>query len=242
MNGAGTHSGAAGARPAVDVGETGPGCREGRILIGIAGGTASGKTLVANRIFESLGGRRVVILKEDHYYFDLAHLPFEERVRTNFDHPDAFDSDLLRAHLQTLLRGEAVESPNYDFSRHVRLPETTRILGHPIVVLEGILVLSDEELRSMMDIKVFVDTDSDIRLMRRIRRDVADRGRTLESVLDQYERFVRPMHLQFVEPTKRYADIILPEGGYNRVAIDLLCTKIASVLAERWPLAEEENG
>jgi uridine kinase len=214
--------------------------REGRILIGIAGGTASGKSLVANRIFEALGGRRVVIIKQDHYYRDLAHLPWEERVRTNFDHPDAFDTDLLREQLRALLRGEEVEGPSYDFARHVRLPETTTIIGHPIIVLEGILVLADEELRSMMDIKVFVDADSDIRLMRRIRRDVADRGRTLESVLDQYDRVVRPMHLQFIEPTKRYADIILPEGGYNRVAIDLLCTKIASVLAERWPRIEGE--
>jgi len=215
--------------------------REGRILIGIAGGTASGKTLVANRIFESLGGRRVVILKQDLYYHDLSHVPFEERVRTNFDHPDAFDTGFLRDQLRALLRGEPVEAPSYDFARHVRLPETSLILGHPIIVLEGILVLGDEEIRSMMDIKVFVDTDSDIRLMRRIRRDVAERGRTLESVLDQYERYVRPMHLQFIEPTKRYADIILPEGGYNRVAIDLLCTKIGSVLAERWPLAEAEG-
>jgi uridine kinase len=214
-----------------------PGVR--RTLIGIAGGTASGKTLVANRIFEALGGRRVAILKQDHYYKDLVHLSFEERIKTNFDHPDAFDNELLRAHVRALLRGEAVEQPNYDFTQHIRLKDCITIGPHPIYVLEGILILSDEELRSLMDIKVYVDTDSDIRLMRRIRRDVAERGRTLESVLDQYDRFVRPMHLQFVEPSKRYADIIVPEGGHNRVAIDLLGTKIHSVLTERWPLEME---
>jgi uridine kinase len=206
----------------------------GRILIGIAGGSASGKTLVANRIFEALGGKRVVIVKQDHYYKDLSHLSWEQRVQTNFDHPDAFDTPLLCEQIRALLRGEIVQQPSYDFTRHVRLPETTPIGGHPILVLEGILVLDDEDLRSMMDIKVYVDTDADIRLMRRIRRDVAERGRTLESVLEQYEHVVRPMHLQFVEPSKRHADIILPEGGYNRVAIDLLRTKIAAVLAEKW--------
>jgi uridine kinase len=210
----------------------------GRILIGIAGGSASGKTLVANRIFEALGGKRVVIVKQDHYYKDLSHLAWEQRVRANFDHPDAFDTPLLREQVRRLLRGEVVQQPSYDFTHHVRLPETTPIGGHPILVLEGILALDDEELRSMMDIKVYVDTDADIRLMRRIRRDVAERGRTLESVLEQYEQVVRPMHLQFVEPSKRHADIILPEGGYNRVAIDLLRTKIAAVLAEKWPPEE----
>lgn len=212
----------------------------GRILIGIAGGSASGKTLVANRIFEALGGKRVIIVKQDHYYKDLSHLGWEQRVQTNFDHPDAFDTRLLCEQVRALLRGEVVQQPSYDFTRHIRLPETTPIGGHPILVLEGILVLDDEELRSMMDIKVYVDTDADIRLMRRIRRDVAERGRTLESVLDQYERVVRPMHLQFVEPSKRHADIILPEGGYNRVAIDLLRTKIAAVLAEKWSPDEKK--
>jgi uridine kinase len=213
--------------------------RSERILIGIAGGTASGKTLVSNRIFEALGGRRVVIMKQDHYYKDLAHLHWEERIQTNFDHPDAFDAALLHDHLTALLQGETIQQPVYDFTRHQRSGETVAIGGYPIIVLEGILVLADKALRSLMDIKVFVDTDSDIRLMRRIRRDVAERGRTLESVLEQYEQFVRPMHLQFVEPSKRYADIILPEGGYNKVAIDLLRTKIASVLAEKWPVDEE---
>ncbi len=210
-----------------------------RTLIGIAGGTASGKTLVAHRIFEALGGRRVVMVKQDHYYKDLAHLSWEERIRTNFDHPDAFDADLLRSHVRILLQGGMIQEPDYDFTHHVRLPRTRTIGGDPVIVLEGIMVLGDDELRPMMDYKIFVDTDPDIRLLRRIRRDVSERGRTLESVLEQYENFVRPMHLQFVEPTKRYADIIIPEGGYNRVAIELLRAKIASVLQENWPLDEE---
>jgi len=206
-----------------------------RTLIGIAGGTGSGKTLVANRISEALGDRQVVVIRQDHYYKDLSDLPYEERAKRNFDHPDAFDSRLLCAHVRVLLEGGTIAQPNYDFTKHIRLPETTHLGGHPIILIEGIMALGDEELRSMMDIKVYVDTDSDIRLMRRIRRDVAERGRTLESVLEQYERSVRPMHLQFVEPTKRYADIILPEGGYNRVAIDLLRTKIIEILRDRWP-------
>lgn len=210
----------------------------GRILIGIAGGTASGKTVVSNRIFEALGGRRVAILKQDSYYKDLSGLAWDARAATNFDHPDAIDAPLLREQIEALLNGAPIQQPVYDFTRHLRKRETIPLGGHPIIVLEGILVLADEPLREMMDIRVYVDTDSDIRLLRRIRRDVAERGRTLESVLDQYERFVRPMHLQFVEPSKRYADIILPEGGYNKVAIDLLCTKIAAVLAEKWPLEE----
>jgi uridine kinase len=212
-----------------------------RTIIGIAGGTASGKSMIAQRIFEALGGRRVTILKQDHYYKDLVHLPFEERVRVNFDHPDAFDTPLLRDHVTALLKGETIRHPLYDFTQHLRLRESVEMGGYPIIVLEGILVLSDEVLRSLMDIKVYVDTDPDIRLMRRIRRDVTERGRTLESVLEQYERDVRPMHLQFVEPSKRYADVILPEGGYNRVGIDLLYTKIASVLKERWPQDDERR-
>jgi len=209
-----------------------------RTLIGIAGGTASGKSLVAVRIFEALGGRQVAVIRQDHYYKDLSHLSWEDRIGTNFDHPDAFDTELLRDHIRRLLIGEAVDQPNYDFTRHIRLSDATRVGPHPIYVLEGILILDDEDLRSMMDIKVYVDADSDVRLMRRIRRDVTERGRTLESVLDQYERYVRPMHLTFIEPSKRYADVIIPEGGHNRVAIDLLKTKIASVLAERWPVEE----
>ena len=209
------------------------------ILIGIAGGTASGKTLVARRLHEALGSKRVAILKQDSYYRDLAHLPYEQRAQTNFDHPHAFDTPLLVQNLRELLEGRAIDEPIYDFTRHMRSAETRRVDPPTVAVLEGILILADPELRRLMDIKVYVDTDADVRLVRRLKRDVEQRGRTVQSVLEQYEASVRPMHLQFVEPSKRYADIIIPEGGYNRVAVDLLKTKIASILMERWP--EEET-
>lgn len=205
------------------------------ILIGIAGGSASGKTLVASRIHEALGTERVLVVKQDSYYRDLVNLTPEERARQNFDHPDAFDTPLLLAQLKSLLAGGHVDEPIYDFLRHERSEETRRVGGARVVVLEGILILTDPDLRELMDIKVYVDTDADIRLMRRLRRDVEERGRTVTSVLQQYEHSVRPMHLQFVEPSKRYADVIIPEGGHNRVAIDLLKTKIAAVLMEKWP-------
>ncbi len=197
-----------------------------RVLIGIAGGSASGKTLVADRVCEELGSGRIAIIKQDSYYRDLSHLPFEDRTKQNFDHPDAFDRELLISHVRLLLEGSSIEVPVYDFKKHLRLAETARISG----CLEGILLLDDPLLRALMDIKVYIDTDSDIRLVRRIQRDVAERGRTLSAVLDQYLNSVRPMHLQFVEPSKRYADVIIPEGGHNEVAIDLLVTKIRSVL------------
>jgi len=203
------------------------------ILIGIAGGSGSGKTLVAKRIFDELGSDKVTIIQQDSYYRDLSHLTLEERKKQNFDHPDAFDHKLLISHLKELLAGNYIDQPIYDFTIHSRRKETKRIGNHIIFVLEGILILHDPELRDIMDIKIYVDTDDDIRLIRRIRRDVTERDRSLESILDQYENSVRPMHLQFVEPTKRYADIIIPEGGYNLVAIDLLKTKIKALLAER---------
>jgi uridine kinase len=216
-----------------------------RILIGIAGGTASGKTLVAARIHEALGSSRVAIVKQDAYYRDLSPLPQEQRAQQNFDHPDAFDTPLLLDHLKRLLAGDSIEEPIYDFTRHVRSRQTRSVGGSTVVVLEGILILAEPALRDLMDIKVYVDTDADIRLLRRLRRDVEVRGRTVQSVLEQYENSVRPMHLQFVEPSKRYADVIIPEGGYNRVAIDLLKTKIAAVLMEKWPedpVGSEEVG
>ncbi|UCE05029.1 MAG: uridine kinase [bacterium] len=203
------------------------------ILIGIAGGSGSGKTLVAKRIFDELGSDKVTIIQQDSYYTDLSHLTLEERKKQNFDHPDAFDHKLLISHLKELLAGNYIDQPIYDFTIHSRRKETKRIGNHIIFVLEGILILHDPELRDIMDIKIYVDTDDDIRLIRRIRRDVTERDRSLESILDQYENSVRPMHLQFVEPTKRYADIIIPQGGYNWVAIDLLKTKIQALLAER---------
>ncbi len=203
------------------------------ILIGIAGGSGSGKTLVTHRVFSELGSEQVTVIQQDSYYKELSHLTFEERKKQNFDHPDSFDTPLLIQHLKALLAGKTIEIPIYDFKSHSRRPETKRIGGHIIIVLEGILILHSPELRELMDIKVYVDTADDIRLIRRIRRDVKERGRSLESILDQYENSVRPMHLQFIEPSKRYADIIIPEGGYNLVAIDLLKTKIKSLLKEQ---------
>ena len=173
-----------------------------RVLIGIAGGTASGKTMVADQVCEMLGSDKVAIIKQDSYYNDLSDRPFEERVKENFDHPDAFDRKLLYNHVRLLLEGSPVNVPIYDFKRHVRLEDTERISGCRIIILEGILLLDDPLLRELMDIKVYIDTDSDIRLMRRIERDVTERGRTLASVLDQYENSVRPMHLQFVQDRK----------------------------------------
>jgi len=203
-----------------------------RILIGIAGGTGSGKTLVAKNLFRDLGSDRVVILQQDAYYKNLSHLPFEERAKQNFDHPDAIDSDLLLRHIKDLLAGKTIQQPIYDFTIHLRKNETREIGGHDIIILEGILILYNPELRNLMDIKVYVDTDADIRFIRRLMRDTKERGRSMESVVRQYKESVRPMHLQFVEPTKRYADIIIPEGGMNFVAIDILRAKIAALLTE----------
>ncbi len=204
-----------------------------RILIGIAGGSGSGKTLVARRLYEELGSDKVIIIQQDSYYKDLHALTFEERQKQNFDHPDAVDELVLIRQVRDLLNGKFIEQPIYDFTRHVRKKETKRIGDHVIVILEGILILHNPKLRELMDIKVYVDTDDDIRFIRRFKRDIKERGRDPDSIIDQYEKSVRPMHLQFVEPTKRYADIILPEGGHNEVAIDLLKTKIRAVLRER---------
>ncbi len=202
------------------------------ILIGIAGGSGSGKTLVSNRIYDDIGSEKVTIIQQDSYYKELKHLTFEERKKQNFDHPKAFDSKLLFDHLIELLSGRDVEQPIYDFKTHTRRKETKKISDNIIIVLEGILILHYQEIRKILDIKVYVDTDDDIRLIRRIKRDVNERGRSLDSILEQYENSVRPMHLQFVEPTKRYADIIVPGGGFNLVAVDLLKTKIKASLKE----------
>lgn len=201
-----------------------------RILIGIAGGTGSGKTLVARTIVRELGSSRVAILDQDSYYRDLDEIPVAERDLRNFDHPDAFDGELLRRHVRDLLAGTPVAQPIYDYTRHARLKQTNEVGDHAVIVLEGILIFVDEELREMMDIKVFIDTDADVRLMRRIERDIKERGRAIEAILRQYRATVRPMHLQFVEPSKRWADIIVPEGGHNKVAIDLIKTKIKDLL------------
>jgi len=204
-----------------------------RILIGIAGGSGSGKTLVARTIVRDLGSSRVAIIDQDSYYRDLDDIPIADRDLRNFDHPDAFDNDLLKQHIRRLLDGETIAQPIYDYMRHARLKETKPVGDHVVIVLEGILIFVDEELRDMMDIKLFIDADADIRLVRRIERDVRERGRAIETILRQYQATVRPMHLQFVEPSKRYADLIVPEGGHNRVAIDLMKVKIKDLLRER---------
>lgn len=203
------------------------------VVIGVAGGTGSGKTSVTRSICKNFRDQSILMIEQDFYYKDQSHLPFEERLTTNYDHPLAFDNDLLIEHLKKLLNREPVEKPVYDYQLHTRSDEVIYVEPKDVIILEGILVLEDERLRNLMDIKVFVDTDADIRITRRIMRDIKERGRSLESVIQQYIHVVRPMHLQFVEPTKRYADIIIPEGGENHVAIDLMTTKIKSILAER---------
>ena len=204
-----------------------------RILIGIAGGSGSGKTVVARTIVRELGSKRVVVTDQDSYYKNLEQVPFRDREARNFDHPDAFDSELMRQHLRDLLEGHDIDQPVYDYTQHRRTNETRRISDHLVVVLEGILIFHDPELRALMDIKLFVDADSDVRLIRRLRRDLIERGRSVDSILRQYEDSVRPMHLQFVEPSKRFADVIIPGGGHNKVAIDLVKTKIRELLRER---------
>ncbi|MGG7057489.1 uridine kinase [Clostridium nigeriense] len=200
------------------------------ILIGITGGTGSGKSSIADAIYSSFSNECIAMIQQDMYYKDQSHLSMDERVKTNYDHPKAFDNDLLINHLQDLINGVSIEKPIYDFSIHNRSKETVRVEPKNIIIVEGILVLEDERLRDLLDIKVYVDTDADIRILRRLVRDINERGRTVDSVINQYLEVVRPMHLQFTEPTKRYADIIVPEGGQNKVAIDILVTKIKDIL------------
>ncbi|HSL85518.1 MAG TPA: uridine kinase [Bacteroidales bacterium] len=203
------------------------------LLIGITGGTGSGKSTVAKSIYRNFKKESISIIMQDSYYKDQSDMTFEERTKTNYDHPHAFDTELLIRHLKSLLSGEAIEIPIYDFTIHNRKKETVREEPKDIIIVEGILILEDERLRNLFDIKIYVDTDADIRILRRLTRDIRDRGRTLESVIDQYLGVVRPMHLQFIEPTKRYADLIVPEGGKNRVAIDILVSTIKQRLAEK---------
>ena len=200
------------------------------IVIGIAGGTGSGKTTAAVQVQSHFAAERVVIIHHDNYYRDLAHLPFEERARINYDHPDAFETTLLLEHLESLRAGGVVDSPVYDYELHRRRPQTQRLGPADIVLLEGILVLENEALRRQMDIRIYIDEDADERFMRRLERDVLDRQRSVESVVDQYRRTVKPMFQQFVEPSKRYADLIIPHGGHNAVALDLLEVKIRDLL------------
>lgn len=201
------------------------------LFIGIAGGTGSGKSTIAANIAQGLPTEAVTVIDNDAYYKDHAELPFEEREKVNYDHPDALDNGLLARHLDRLRAGEAVEIPQYDFTTHTRRPETRRVEPLPLVIVEGILVFVDEAIRSRLDVKIFVDTDADIRVFRRIRRDLEQRGRSFQSIRDQYYTTVRPMHLQFVEPSKRWADLIIPEGGNNHVALDMILGKLRHVLA-----------
>lgn len=195
------------------------------LVLGIAGGTGSGKTTVVDAILEALAGEPVAFIEHDAYYRDLKHLDFEERAAQNFDHPDAFETELMVEHIHQLRKGIAIDKPVYDYATHLRTSQTTRVEPAPVLVVDGILVLSEERLRDAMDLKIFVDTDADVRLVRRIQRDIKERGRSPESVLEQYMTTVRPMHLQFVEPSKRYADIIIPEG-YNPGAVGTVSSMI----------------
>ncbi len=205
----------------------------GRVVcIGVAGGTGSGKTTVAEAIVARIGAQRIAYIQHDSYYRDLSHLPEQERLRCNFDHPDALESELLVQHLQALRRGEAVEMPVYDFTRHVRTRQTRRVEPRKVILVEGILIFAEAMLRREFDIRIFVDTDADLRFLRRLQRDISERGRTVESVIAQYLETVRPMHLEFVEPSKRWADVIIPEGGFNTVALDMICARVEALLGE----------
>jgi len=199
------------------------------VVIGVAGGSGSGKTTVVRRIVESIGHDHVSVLEHDRYYRDRSELRFEERAALNYDHPDSLETDLLVRHVVDLRAGRAIEIPVYDFTRYARRPTTETILPRKAIIVEGILIYTDAELRRLMDIKVFVDTDADTRFIRRLQRDVKERGRSMDSVIEQYQNTVKPMHLEFVEPSKRYADIIIPVGGQNAVAVDLLLSLIRSL-------------
>lgn len=202
------------------------------IIIGVAGGTGSGKTTVAQEILKRVGEEHIAYIPHDAYYKDLSHLPFEERRKINFDHPDSLDTALLVEHLKQLKAGQTVEVPTYDFTTHTRRVETRTVHPAPIILVEGILIFAEPELRELFDVRLFVDTDSDLRIIRRIKRDVQERGRTLDSVIEQYMDTVRPMHLEFVEPSKRYAHVIIPEGGHNFRAIEMVAARIRALLDE----------
>jgi len=203
------------------------------IIIGVAGGTGSGKTTVAFAILEKVGWNRIALIQHDSYYHDASNLPLEERARLNFDHPDALETTLLVEHLKALRAGEPVQIPRYDFRTHTRLAETRLINPEPVILVEGILIFAERALRELFDVKIFVDADADIRFMRRLERDMKDRGRSLDSVIDQYMTTVRPMHLEFVEPSKRYAHVIIPEGGHNTVALDMVVARVQTLLQAR---------
>ncbi|OWY39207.1 uridine kinase [Xenophilus sp. AP218F] len=198
-------------------------------IIGVAGGSGSGKTTVTNKVLETIGSEMAAVIIQDYYYRDQSHLTFEQRLGTNYDHPQAFDWPLLIAHIDDLRNGRAIEMPVYDFANHTRSDQTVTVQPAPVIVIEGLFPLYDAALREMMSLKIFVDTDADVRFIRRLKRDIAERGRTMENVIDQYLSTVRPMHNQFIEPTKRFADVILPHGA-NDPAVDIITTKVASLM------------
>jgi len=200
------------------------------VIMGVAGGTGSGKSTVAREILTRAGTRRITLIQHDAYYRDLDDLPLAQRAMQNFDHPDALENELLIAHLRALKAGQAIEVPIYDFTTHTRTAQTHRVEPQPVILLEGILIFADGALRRLMDVKIYVDTDSDIRFIRRLQRDIAERSRTMDSVIHQYMATVRPMHQEFVEPSKRYADVIIPEGGFNEVAMDMIASRIKALV------------
>ncbi len=200
------------------------------LVIGIAGGSGSGKTTVANVILERVGEQHIAYLPHDAYYKDLSDLPHNQRAQINFDHPDSLDTGLLIEHVKQLINRQPIDLPIYDFKIHSRTNQTRRMQPQPIIIVEGILIFSEPELRQLFDVKIFVDTDADIRFIRRLQRDITERGRSTESVIHQYLTTVRPMHLEFVEPSKRYADVIIPEGGLNVVAMDMVVARIQELL------------
>lgn len=203
---------------------------KGPLVIGVAGGSGSGKTTVMKHMIQRIGLKNLTLVDHDAYYRDLKHLPFEERTKQNFDHPSALETELMIRHVEALKNGYSVDIPVYDFVNHVRSEEVNHVEPKQVILVDGILIFYEQALRDLMHIKVFVDTDADIRLLRRLKRDIVERGRSLEGVLNQYEHFVRPMHLKFVEPTKRYADIIIPHGGENLVALDMVDALISKRL------------
>jgi uridine kinase len=209
--------------------------RETPIVIGIAGGSGSGKTTIANEILERVGAQRIAFFPHDAYYKDLSHMPISKRTEVNFDHPDALDTKLLVHHIIKIKTGNTIEFPVYDFKTHTRTRKTIPLEYQPIIIVEGILIFVEPELRDLFDVKIYVDTDPDVRFIRRLQRDISERGRTLSSVIDQYQKFVRPMHLEFVEPSKRYADVIIPEGGFNVVALDMVVARIEELLISESP-------
>jgi uridine kinase len=200
------------------------------VTLAVAGGTGSGKTTIANEIVKRVGADRIAYLQHDSYYFDLGRLPLDTRDLPNFDHPDALETDLMIEHLQALKADRAVDVPLYDFTTHSRTSRTRHVEPRPVILVEGLLIFVEARLRELFDVKLFVDTDNDLRFIRRLRRDIAERARSMESVIDQYLSTVRPMHLEFVEPSKRYADVIIPEGGFNTVALDMVVARIEGML------------